>query len=101
MDAFPKKPKKKKPVLTYPWSLDEDAVETADSLALAESMVKHKLDKEAVRDGGMGMVFHYDVDARERGWDLGPSKEKAETTKKADAKPGKTPPAGPAPEATA
>ena len=73
MDAFPKKLKKKKPVITYPWSLDEDAVETADSLKLAEDMVKHKLDKESVRDGGLGMIFHYDVDARERGWDMKPT----------------------------
>ena len=61
LDMFlkPEHVKVKKPI-TYPWSLDEDAVSTAHSLTQAEKMTGKKLSTEGVRNGGMGMIFTYD-----------------------------------------
>ena len=52
-----KEPKKK---ITYPWNYDEDVVETKKSLETAESMTSAKLSADAVKDGGLGMIFTYD-----------------------------------------
>ena len=61
MEMFLKKKKKEpKPVITYPWNYDEDVVETKKSLETAEGIVGTKLDKSAVKDGGLGMIFTYD-----------------------------------------
>ena len=57
-------PKDKKKVETYPWTIDEDAQATLDSIATAEEITKNKLSTEAVRNGGMDMIFHYDNTAR-------------------------------------
>mgnify|MGYP000857277275 CR=1 FL=1 len=56
------KKKKPEPVITYPWSLAEEAVHSQKSLEWAESHYNHKLSEESVKDGGMGMIFHYDND---------------------------------------
>ena len=62
LDLFnhPEKKKPGPPKETYPWTLDEDAVETAKSLATSEEKLKKKLSAESVKDGGMGMIFTYD-----------------------------------------
>ena len=44
IDMFLEKEKKKpKPVITYPWSLDEEAVSTSKSIEWAENKTKKKL----------------------------------------------------------
>ena len=49
-----------KPKITYPWNYDEDVIDTGDSLATAEKLVGSTLKKDAVKDGGLGMIFTYD-----------------------------------------
>ena len=56
----PEHKKNNKPVITYPWTYDEDVISTQDSIETAEAMTKKKLHTEAVRDGGLDMIFHYD-----------------------------------------
>ena len=59
MFAHPEK-KEKKPVITYPWTLDEDVVSTQESIKTGEEITKKKLTKEGVKNGGMDMIFTYD-----------------------------------------
>ena len=61
LDMFMRKTKKApKPKITYPWNYDEDVIETKKSLDTAESITNAKLSHEAVKDGGLGMIFTYD-----------------------------------------
>ena len=52
--------KTKKVKETYPWTLDEEMMETEKHLAAAEKVTGKKLSKEGVRNGGMDMIFTYD-----------------------------------------
>ena len=61
MDMFMlKKHASPKPKITYPWNYDEDVVETKKSLETAEGLTGSKLAADAVKDGGLGMIFTYD-----------------------------------------
>ena len=61
LEMFMKKKKEKeKKKVTYPWSYDEDVVETKKSLETAEGITGAKLNDAAVKDGGLGMIFTYD-----------------------------------------
>ena len=62
MDMFanPEVKDKRKPTETYPWTLADEAVETAKSIVEAEDKTKKKLTAEGVRNGGMDMIFSYD-----------------------------------------
>ena len=51
----PKK-KKKKEEVTFPWSYDEDVIETEESLKVAEKLTHRKLHLEAVHDGGLDLL---------------------------------------------
>lgn len=55
-----KKKKEPKAKITYPWAYDEDVIETGKSIETAEEITKGKLTKDAVKDGGLGMIFTYD-----------------------------------------
>ena len=57
-----KKPEKKK--ITYPWSLDEEMIETDKNLKAAEKKIGKKLSKEGVKNGGLDMIFTYDNQRR-------------------------------------
>ena len=75
LDMFlTKKKKEPKPKITYPWNYDEDVIETKNSLETAEGIVGTKLSKDAVHDGGLGMIFTYDNTKvqYERGTPFGP-----------------------------
>ena len=65
IDSFlvPLSRKKEKKVehITYPWEYDkEEVVRTQKSLDVAEAITKKKLSMEAVKNGGLGMIFEYD-----------------------------------------
>ena len=60
----PEKKEKKKTKITYPWTLDEDVIDTQESLATSEEITKHKLSNEGVRNGGMDMIDVYDNNKR-------------------------------------
>ena len=61
IDMFLEKEKKKpKPVITYPWSLDEDAVSTSKSIEWAEKKTSKKLTAAGAAKVGMDMIDLYD-----------------------------------------
>ena len=61
LEMFMKKKKAApKSKITYPWNYDEDVIETKKSLATAEGLTNAKLSADAVKDGGLGMIFTYD-----------------------------------------
>merc|ERR1719353_1757617 len=61
LEMFLKKKKAApKSKITYPWNYDEDVIETKKSLDTAEGLTGAKLSHEAVKDGGLGMIFTYD-----------------------------------------
>ena len=62
MDMFAQPEKKTKEHVkeTYPWTLADEAITTAESLKTAEGKLGKKLSAESVKDGGMGMIFTYD-----------------------------------------
>lgn len=74
-----KKKKEPKPKIVYPWNYDEDVIETGDSLKVAEGIVGTKLSKDAVKEGGLNMIFTYDNTKvqYERGTPYGPHEYKA------------------------
>ena len=51
---------KKKVKITYPYTLDEEVVDTAESIATAEKITNKTLTKEGVKNGGLDMIFTYD-----------------------------------------
>ena len=53
----PDKKEKKKPVITYPYTLDEDVIETQNSISTAEKLTNKTLSSEGVKNGGMDMIF--------------------------------------------
>jgi uncharacterized protein YjdB len=55
-----KKAAKPKAKITYPWNYDDDVIETGKSLETAEGLTGAKLSHDAVKDGGLGMIFTYD-----------------------------------------
>ena len=67
LDMFlePEKKKKEEAKVTYPWTLDEDVLSTHASLNTSETMTGKKLSAEAVRNGGLDMIFHYDNTKRQ------------------------------------
>ena len=67
LDRFnhPARNNKKKPVITYPWTYDEDVFTTQDSITTAEGITKEKLHAEAVKDGGLDMINVYDNTKRQ------------------------------------
>ena len=65
LDRFNKRPKEpKEPPIRYPWTIDDDAQATLDSIKTAEKMTNQTLGLESVRNGGMDMIFTYDNTAR-------------------------------------
>ena len=59
-----KKQKPAPPVITYPWSFDEDVIKTDKSLQQAETITNRKLSLEGVKNGGMDMINFYDNERR-------------------------------------
>ena len=65
LDMFAKRPKREKePAIRYPWTIDDDAQATLDSIKYAEKATNNTLGLESVRNGGMDMIFTYDNTAR-------------------------------------
>ena len=60
MFTLPQEKEKKKPAETYPWSLADEAVETAESLKASEAKIGSKLSAAGVKNGGLDMIFSYD-----------------------------------------
>ena len=56
---------KKKVKETYPFTLDEDVLDTDASIATAEKITKKKLTKEGVKEKGLDMIFQYDNTKRQ------------------------------------
>ena len=62
LDWFNKPEIKKndKPTITYPYTLDEDVIDTMNSINTAQTITKKNLTAEGVKNGGMDMIFTYD-----------------------------------------
>ena len=62
LDMFlkPEIKEKKKPKITYPYTLDEDVIDTENSIKTAEGLTNATLTKEGVKNGGLDMIFTYD-----------------------------------------
>ena len=52
------------PKETYPYTLDEDVIDTRESLGTAEGLTNKKLTKEGVKQRGLNWIFHYDNTGR-------------------------------------
>ena len=55
-----KKGKGKGPKETYPYTLDEDVIDTRESMDTSEKLTGKKLSNEGVKQRGMNWIFHYD-----------------------------------------
>ena len=45
---------------TYPWTLADEAISTAESIKTAEKTTGKKLSDEGVKNRGLDMIFTYD-----------------------------------------
>ena len=55
-----KKRRRHGPKETYPYTLDEDVIDTRESLDTAEGLTNKKLSNEGVKQRGLNWIFHYD-----------------------------------------
>ena len=64
MFALPEPAKPADPPITYPYTLDEDVIDTGVSLKTAEALTKTKLSDASVVNNGMDMISQYDNNRR-------------------------------------
>ena len=48
------------PKETYPYTLDEDVIDTRESLETSEGLTGKKLSNDGVKQRGLNWIFHYD-----------------------------------------